>query len=62
VANLFPAAVDARGYSTGDFTNQNNRVALFLEPLRGDVRFLIDQTDHANGWRRIDHTCRALII
>ena len=62
MASLFSAAVGARGYSIGECTDENNRVALVLELLRRDVLFFVDQTDHADGRRWIYHTCWALIV
>ena len=59
---LFSAAVGARGYSTGDFANQNNHVTLVFEPLSRDVLFLVDQTNHSDRWRWIDNTRRTLVV
>ena len=62
LVRLFWAAVGARGYGTGDLANQNNHVTLVFEPLSGDVLFLVDQTNHSDRWRWIDHTRRTLVV
>ena len=48
--------------SVTDLADENDFVARILEPLSRDVFFLLDQTDHADGRRRIDHSGRAFII
>ena len=45
-----------------DVANQNDLVALVLEPLGGDLLFFFDESDHADGRGGIDHSGGALII
>src|SRR5579871_3764974 len=43
-------------------SQQNNRVTLVLEPLRGDVFRLLDNSDDRNSWGRINRAIGALIV
>ena len=45
-----------------NFSNQDNDVAFAFKPLRGDVWFGINQSDHPDGWRWIHHGYGALVI
>ena len=47
---------------TSDVANQNDDVPFVFEPLRGDVLFVINQSDHRDRRRRVDNSSRALII
>jgi len=42
--------------------HQNNGVTFVLEPLRGDLLRLVDQSDHGHGRSRIDGAVRTLIV
>src|SRR6516164_8452184 len=55
---LSSSAVIARGHSAGE----NDHVAFVFEPLRRNVLFIVNQSNHRDCWRRIDDAKRALII
>src|SRR5215469_4414883 len=59
--SLFSAVRRACG-NCGDFADQNDPVPFVLEPLSRDMLFPVNQSDHADGRRWIDHTGRALIV
>src|SRR6188768_2744380 len=42
--------------------DENNYVAFFFEPLSCDVLFIVNQSDHRDGWGWIDDAERALIV
>ena len=64
-ASKVPAAgLTDPSYSTDPSyrADENDCVASVFEPLRRDVLFVINQTDHRDGGRWIDNSGRALII
>ena len=48
--------------STAGFAEQENGVARLLKRLPRDVPFVLDEADHADRGRRIDHASRALVV
>src|SRR5215470_13008232 len=43
-------------------SHQNDYVTLVFEPLCRDVLFIINQSDHRNGWRWINNAERAFVV
>ena len=52
------ARPDRAGYSA----DENDYVAFVFEPLRRDVLFIVNQSDHRDCWRWIDDAEGALIV
>src|SRR4026208_1731788 len=45
-----------------DCAQENDHIPRVLEPLCGDVLFIIDQSDHRDCWSWIDYAERTLVV
>src|SRR5712691_5441122 len=58
LVSLSPAGVTAPGYSA----DENDDVAFVFEPLRRNVLFIVNESDHRDRWRGIHDAEGALIV